>query len=447
MSRQLLIIYPNSPSPLDTLYRGEGGKVEQALYQALRTLFIRRSMFLPPVAAAQLAAITPPNWRVTFIDEQFQQASGDEQADLVAMTVTTRVAPRAYELATAYRSRGVPVVMGGFHPTLCPDEVSPYATSICLGDADGVWSTILEDCEKGRLAPRYDGAACARDNFCAPDSRVYDRSRYITTALVQTQRGCKFRCSFCSVPAFFGRSRRRMKVESLQKYLAQHCGQFVMFTDDNLNNDREWLEQVCDLARKSRIDWCGAATLDVARDETMVQTMAASGCKILLIGFESLSQGVLRKYHKANRVQEYSRLVATLHAHGIAIVGCFIFGDASDDGSEFEACREFCEKERIELPVLNLLTPYPGSQLAADLAGAFQGGEAAWPFYDGFSKYLLSHPRLPSEFWERGIRDLAATLYRPRSILRRIRKVDRYSLGLAALNLAYRRSAQRLGAV
>jgi radical SAM superfamily enzyme YgiQ (UPF0313 family) len=160
---------------------------------------------MEPLVFAILKGLTPPEIECRFYDERIKAIPFNEETDLVAITVETFTARRSYEIAHRYRNQGVPVVIGGYHPTLCPEEAASHADSIVLGDAEAVWPQILADARDGCLKPRYQGAATPVERVPF-DRSIYAGIKYAPIRLVQVGRGCRFACDFCSIHAFYKRN-------------------------------------------------------------------------------------------------------------------------------------------------------------------------------------------------------------------------------------------------
>ena len=160
-----------------------------------------RSWQLQPLAIARLAAMTPPDWQVNFFDDRMDVINFDRPTDLAAISIETYSAKRGYQVAAQFRKRGVPVVMGGYHATLCPDETKEHADAVCVGEAESVWPAILYDAPLGRLQPFYRGDRERPLQGLTPDRGIFKGKNYLPVALVETSRGCPFQCNFCSIGA------------------------------------------------------------------------------------------------------------------------------------------------------------------------------------------------------------------------------------------------------
>src|SRR5687768_15301397 len=162
-----------------------------------------RTWQMEPLPAATVAGLTPPDVDVKFYDDRMEVVPFDEATDLVAISVETYTARRAYQIASEYRKRRVPVVMGGFHAMLCPDEVARYAEAVVCGEAEHLWPTVIDDARHGTLKPRYEQQGRATLAGLKPDRAIFRGKRYLPIGLVEAGRGCHFKCEFCAVQTVF----------------------------------------------------------------------------------------------------------------------------------------------------------------------------------------------------------------------------------------------------
>lgn len=330
----------------------------------------RSSDALPPLGLAALAARTPADVPIRFLDDANELLPENDRPDLLAMSVETFTARRAYQIADAYRARGVPVVMGGYHATLLPDEVARHADSIVIGDAEGAWETLLDDFRAGRLQPRYHG-----DHTRPLDDVVFDRKlfagrKYVPVAPVQFSRGCRFACDFCSIRGFYRDSlRMRPVAHVLREIETLDRRQLIFFVDDNLFSTRAQLDALLAGLTPLKRRWSCQISIDVARDDALLDRLAAAGCIFALIGFESLSEANLKQMGKAwNRVAgDYRDVVRRFHARGMAVYGTFVFGYDGDTLDGIRRSLDFALEARLEIANFNPLTPTPGSPLYARL--------------------------------------------------------------------------------
>lgn len=326
---------------------------------------------MQPLAFAVLKSLTPPGVEVVARDERLADVPVDEPCDLVAMTVETYTARRAYQLAARFRRRGVPVVMGGYHPTFLPDEAGLFADAVVLGDAEGLWPRVVEDARRGRLRRVYrqrePPPIAGRP---PPDRSIFAGLRYLPVTLVQYGRGCRFNCDFCSIRAFYGSSLRQRSVREVCDEIEAAGRRTVFFVDDNLFVDVERAKELFRALIPLGIRWTCQTSIDLARDRELVALMAKSGCASALFGFESLSRRSLAQMRKAWNLkwQDYETSIEVMHDAGIMIYGSFVHGYDGDTAECFDATVEFAERHKFFLANFNPLTPTPRAPLYDRLA-------------------------------------------------------------------------------
>ncbi len=326
---------------------------------------------LPPMSMSILAARTPADVEITFYDDKIEVVPEDDTPDLVAITVETFTARRAYELAARYRDRGISVVMGGYHPTFLPEEALQHADAIVIGDAEGAWERLLDDFNHNRLERTYQGGTSASLNDFRQDKRIFAGKKYMPVEPVQYGRGCRFACDFCSIRAFYKESLRVRSIDNMVAELTTlNRRKLIFFADDNLFSSRAELEALLTALKPLGLRWSCQISIDVARDETLLDKMAESGCVFVLIGFESLSRDNLKQMGKPwNHVAgDYQQVVRKLHQRKIAVYGTFVFGYDYDTIDTIQQSLDFALDAKLEIANFNPLTPTPSSPLYDRLA-------------------------------------------------------------------------------
>lgn len=321
---------------------------------------------LPPLSMAVLAARTPDDIAVSFYDDKVEVIPDDDVPDLAAITVETFTARRSYELARRYRERGVPVVLGGYHPTFLPDEALQHCDAVVVGDAEGSWEQLLEDFRSGHMQKIYSGGNNRPLDDFALDRSIFAGKKYPPVELVQYGRGCRFACDFCSIRTFYQDNQRVRPATSVAQELAAiDRRKLVFFVDDNLFNSTRDLDALLAAVRPLKLRWSCQISIDVARDEKLLDRMAEAGCVFVLIGFESLSEINLRQMGKRwNKVSgDYLSVTRKFHQRGMAIYGTFVFGYDGDTPQTIQDSLDFAMEARLEIANFNPLTPTPGSPL------------------------------------------------------------------------------------
>lgn len=325
----------------------------------------RSSDTLEPLAFAILASLTPPDVEVALVDERREPVAYDDATDLVALTVETFTAKRAYQIATRFRSRGIPVVMGGYHPTFLPREALGFADAVVVGDAERLWPQIVADARSGRLRRLYRDAGEPPLAGIRPDRRIFRGKRYPPIPLVQYARGCRFACDFCSIHAFYGASLRQRPVADVALEIAGLRRRHVLFVDDNIFVDPPRTEALCRALLPLGIRWSCQVSIDVARHPELLDLMARSGCTTALVGFESLDPRNLSLMRKQWNLKDgpYVEAIRRFRERGIMLNGQFIFGYDHDTEDAFEQAVEFALETQLYMAGFNPLTPMPGTRL------------------------------------------------------------------------------------
>jgi radical SAM superfamily enzyme YgiQ (UPF0313 family) len=289
----------------------------------------------------------------------------DHQTDLVALTVETYTARRAYQLAGKFRQRGIPVVMGGYHPSFLPEEALRYADAVVVGDAESIWGQVLVDAEQGQLQRLYRATSQPALAGVHYDRRIFQGKNYKLLAPVQYGRGCRFACEFCSIHAFYGFETRQRPVAEVVAEIEALGRKQILFVDDNLFVDLAKAEELFRALIPLKIRWACQISIDIARDDRLVELMARSGCFGALIGFESLDEDNLRQMKKRWNLKggDYLSAINKLHDHGIMIYASFLFGYDHDTVDTFDITAEFAVRAKFALVNFSALAPTPGARL------------------------------------------------------------------------------------
>ncbi|MBI5017961.1 MAG: B12-binding domain-containing radical SAM protein [Deltaproteobacteria bacterium] len=324
-----------------------------------------RSWQMEPLAPAVLAALTPHDVDLSFHDDRMVPVPFDEPTDLVALSVETYTARRAYQIASEYRKRGVPVVMGGFHATLVPDEVARYAEAVVVGEAEELWPRVVDDARSGRLQPLYQSPGRPSLAGVSPDRSLFAGKRYLSVALAEAGRGCRFGCEFCAVQTFFGRSRSWRPVDEVVAEVRGLAKPLVFFVDDNIAADLDRAKELLAALVPLKIRWVSQASLDAAHDEEFLALARASGCQGLLVGFETLEPSELARMNKTFNAQNggYAEALANLRRHRIRLYATFLFGYDGQGPGAFRETLAFALHHKFYLAAFNHVTPFPGTPL------------------------------------------------------------------------------------
>ncbi|MBN2359816.1 MAG: B12-binding domain-containing radical SAM protein [Deltaproteobacteria bacterium] len=384
-----------------------------------------RSWQMEPLPAAHLAGLTPPDVEVRFFDDRMEPIDYGAATDLVAITAETCTAKRAYQIATEYRRRGVPVVMGGFHPTLVPDEAAQYAESIAIGEVEALWPRMLADFAAGRLQPVYRASGRPDISSTRPDRRIFAGKRYLPLSLVEASRGCPLACEFCSIQAAFQRSQTQRSIATIVDEIRglRDRSKLFFFVDDSMVADKAWASELFRALLPLGVRWVSQATVAMAHDDDLLALMKRSGCNGVLIGFESLDEDNLRAMNKRFNAERGGAEFAVdrLHAAGIPLYATFVFGYERDTLATFEQVLDFCLRKRIFMVGFNHCTPFPGTPLYDRLRREGRLLYERWWLDDRYRYGQVPYrTSLPPDLIQRQCVALRKRFYGPRSILRRV---------------------------
>ena len=325
-----------------------------------------------PLGLMTIADLTPSDWEVTIIDENIERPDYEQMLapDLVGITAFTSQANRAYEIATHFRSRGIPVVIGGIHATMCLEESQRYADTIVIGEAEKVWGHLLEDFCHNRLKSQYQGGFADMDRL-PPAKHPLSNGKYAFGS-IQTSRGCPLSCSFCSVTAFNGARFRQRPIDQVVDDFRGISEKLVLIVDDNLvGTSQKHILRAKNLFRAMvqadlKKEWVAQATINVAKDDELLALAAAAGCKGLFIGFESPRTDGLKELTKKNslcRSDELAESVHRIQRHGILVAGSFIIGLDGDRPGIGRNIADTAEHYGVDFVNVLFLTPLPGTAL------------------------------------------------------------------------------------
>jgi radical SAM superfamily enzyme YgiQ (UPF0313 family) len=346
-----------------------------------------------------------------------------ERFDMLWITANTTNVPASYQLADRARAGGTRVVMGGVHPSLMVEEALGHCDAVVRGEAEPVLGRLLDDFEHGALQDVYRGGGRADlAGLPLPRWDLMPREAYRWIVPLQTSRGCRNACSFCSTTRMQGARRRHRPVEDIVREISFlkgsgifTRGKIIFLTDNNIAYDDRHggVEKAFELFNGLRpldIRWAGQAEIGIAEEPRLLRLAAESGCQTLLIGFESLSQESLDRVGKARSlVGTYKRNIERIHECGINIIGCFVFGFDNEGPDVFERTEEFIQNN-IDIPQLAILTPFPGTVLFKDMSRSGRLLHHDWSKYDITHVVFRPEGMTPREL-EEGYCRLSERLY------------------------------------
>jgi radical SAM superfamily enzyme YgiQ (UPF0313 family) len=394
-----------------------------------------------------VAAVTPPDVEVKIIDEAFEEINFDQKVDLVGITGQTPVVPRAYQIAEEFKKRGVPVVMGGVHASMLPEEALHHVDAVVVGEGEEIWPDLIADLRKRQLGRIYAGGEFVDSSkLPIPRRDLLNEKFYFPLKLLETTRGCPHHCDFCGVSKFFGFRYRNRPISEIDRELRTIFKKGPMMTpglkkilsilsrdlpyflkrrllyiiDSNVAGDRRFCLDLVSLLKEYDLLWWGHAPVSVAFDQKLLEGFSQSGCIALNIGFESFSPKNLNTMGKGfNQPSRYAEAVKRIHDQGIGIMGTFIVGLDDDDPGVFQRIIDFCIHERLDWALTFIMAPYPGTESFKRLEKEGRIFCRDWEKYDSLN--AVFHPLLMSvEELEKGMRRIWKEVFSLPSIYKRI---------------------------
>jgi radical SAM superfamily enzyme YgiQ (UPF0313 family) len=341
--------------------------------------FVERSKViasLPSLSLLTLAALTPPGTELEYreIPDLAREPEVARDYDLVAIASYSAQIRDAYRVADLYRERGVPVVMGGLHVSVRPDEARAHGAVAVVGEGEMSWGRVLEDFARGRLEPEYrppPGEWFDLADAPMPRFELLDVERY-NRLTVQTSRGCPFRCEFCASSILLTPKYRVKPVEKvideIRRIKAIWPHPFIEFADDNSFVTRPHAKRLLAALRDENVKWFTEADVSIADDPELIDLMRESGCRQVLIGLESpVAEGLdgveLRRNWKLGRLAGYADAVRAIQSRGVTVNGCFVLGLDGHTEAIFDAVYDFVERTGLYEVQITVMTPFPGTPL------------------------------------------------------------------------------------
>ena len=381
---------------------------------------------MEPLQLGVLAGLTPPDVEIAFYDDRMEAIPYDESTALVAITVETFTARRAYEISAAFRRRGVPVILGGMHPTLLPDEALQHADAIYTGDAEGLWPQVIKDAQGGKLQTYYRAQSGVPQPGRLTRRDIFKGKGYLPISLLQFSRGCRFECSFCATSVFFQRRHFCRSVKEVIQEIESQERKVLFFVDDNILADFEAAKSLFRELIPLKLCWVSQASIDMTQDRELMDLMMQSGCLGHVIGFESIEAENLRAIKKGPVLsapfENYTPQLEILRDYGLQIWAAFTLGHEHDTPDSIRRTLDFAMEHKFAFAAFNVLMPYPNTQLYRQLENEGR------LLYDGrwwlHPEYRFNHAAFrparmsPKELTELGFH-CRAKFNSPLSILRR----------------------------
>ncbi len=320
---------------------------------------------MEPLQLGVLAGMMPSDIEVAFYDERMESIDFDEPTDLVAITVETYTARRSYEISAEYRKRGVPVIMGGMHATLAPEEVSQAADAVYIGDAETKWLEVLQDVEEGSLKPVYKAPVGIPQLGIQPRRDIFEGKGYLPISLMQFGRGCCYSCEFCAISVYFDKRHYYRRVDEVLAEIEAQGKRYIFFVDDNILANKEAVKIFFRELASMKIKWVSQATIDMTDDLKLMDLIVQSGCLGNVIGFESVEEGNLRLMNKTHNLvggyQDFKSQVEVLRDYGLQTWAAFTLGHDHDTVESIERIVQFAQESKFTFAAYNILMPYPNT--------------------------------------------------------------------------------------
>ncbi len=379
-----------------------------------------KGLMMPQLTPYNLKGLTPPEHEVTIIEEEIEHIDLEQECDLVGISCMTANAPRAYELCDEFKRRGKTVILGGVHPTILPDEVLQYADCVVIGEAEGVWETLLSDFQNNKLKRRYHNPLPDLKKYVPKDFSKIIKKRMFSLIPIMTTRGCPYNCDFCCVTNLFGKKIRYVPVENVVRDIKESGSKNFIFLDDNIIGHPKYAKELFKAIKPLKIRWVGQASVSLlVNDDELLQLAAESGCKVLFFGIETVSTEQLKTMRKTiKEIKNLEIALKKIKKAGILIHASMVFGFDNDTKEIFDETVQFLERNKVSTVSFNVLTPYPGTKVYNDLKKEGRLTTTDWRYYDHNTVVFKPKNMTPYELQE-GKVNARKKFYRISSVLKR----------------------------
>ena len=366
----------------------------------------------------QVAAVTPKEHSIRIVDENYEKLNFNDNTDLVGITCLTMAATRAYEIADGFRARGVPVILGGNHPTALPEEAKKHADSVVIGEAEETWPILLKDFEKGQVKPFYiTKQKISPESIPEPRRDLINRKIFADGLLIK--RGCPNRCEFCTISSLYSKGVRPL--ENVIGEINNISSKNIFIYDSNLTWHMKYNKQLFEELKQFNKRWQANGTIDMlGKNDEFLEFAKEIGFFNWFIGFESVSQKSLDGINKKhNKVEDFGTVVKKIRSYGMIIVGSFIFGFDEDTPDIFDTTLKSINRWGIEMAEFHILTPFPGTALHKRLKKENRILTEEWHEYT-YANVVFQPKNMSREELFEGTRRVAKEYYSPSNIMKRV---------------------------
>lgn len=391
----------------------------------------KRLYTCPNLGLLTVAALTDNSFEVKYIDENFTDISYDEAFDLVCLSPVAQQVSNAYNVASKFREKGIPVVMGGIHASVLPQEVKENADCVVIGEAEEIWNELIQDFKSGMLRPFYKSdKQCNLEKSPIPRYSILENPSKYKLIPVQVTRGCPHDCEFCASSKLYGKEYRHKSVQQIVNEINAikeiWKSTFIYFTDDNMLVDRKFTKELLKALIPLKIRWFAFSDISIGEDEELLSLLSKSGCVQITFGLESLSSdnlSIISKW-KQRKLSQYPELIKKIQSYGIGAFGSFVVGLDNDDITVFERIRNFVIENNLFGTSFTILTPFPGTRLYQKFVEENRIIDRCWDHYTCFN--VVYRPKLMTvEELNEGFKWLYKEVYSEQVTLNRMKHFKR----------------------
>jgi radical SAM superfamily enzyme YgiQ (UPF0313 family) len=379
-------------------------------------------MDIPQLTLSVIAALTPPEHELQVVEEVYgETVNFDGDYDVIGISIMTQTCIRGYQIASEFKKRGKIVVFGGIHATGMPEEALRFGNAVLIGEAEGVWDKLLADIKNKCLKPFYklEQLPDLQNHVRPRRDLIKCSSGHFSIAPIETTRGCPYNCDFCTVSRFFGTKQRHFAIRDVITDIESCKEKNLFFLDDNITGDKRFAKELFREMIPLKKIWVGQASIQVANDPELIKLAYQSGCRALLIGFESMSECGLNQYRKTLKtIDENVLAIKKLQENGIMTMASLIFGLDSDTTEVFDVAFEFLTRSKAAFFQACVMTPYPGTPVFAKLRSQGRILTDDWSRFDA-SKVIIRPENITPEDLLEGYNKIKWHFYSNSSILKR----------------------------